>query len=161
MKHDPVNAGFERQIQASFGLPMTIKSVVAARLPVGPSAEATLLLSDKNHLFVLIDGRAKLTFGEVKKVVRRMNLAAAKFLPPRGDPDYFQRIAAAKFSEVFPGRRAVHESDLTFYKTLVPYNPALVQISEVVDGVVKQFDTDAVGHWRPALKFSYRRIETS
>jgi hypothetical protein len=34
-------------------------------------------------------------------------------------------------------------------------------ISEVKDGEVYQFDSDAIGNWRLAAKFTYRRIRTS
>jgi hypothetical protein len=47
---------------------------------------------------------------------------------------------------------------LHFYKTLAPYNPALVLISEVKNGEIYQFDSDAYGNWRVGARFSYRRI---
>ena len=70
-------------------------------------------------------------------------------------------IATRKFQEVFPGRRTVSEDDIAFYKTLVPYSPALVLIREVKTGTIYQYDSDASGGWRPHAKFSYRRIATS
>ena len=66
-----------------------------------------------------------------------------------------------KFNETFPGRIAVSDEDLYFYKTLAPYCPALAQISEVTSGVIKQYDSTAVGNWRPSVRFSYRRLQTS
>jgi hypothetical protein len=151
----------ERRVAAGFGLRVEVKSVIAASLPVAAGAIAVLFLTTKNQLFAFLVARGRLTKGEVTKIIRRMNLRAEHFLPPRAEPDYFQRVAEQKFQEVFPGRTAVRQEDLTFYETLVPYNPALVQIAEVVGGVVKQYDRDAVGGWRPALKFTYRRILTS
>ena len=150
----------EKAVRAEFGLNLNVKSQIA-RVPVSPSDVATVFLTDKGLLFALIDGRAKLTLGDVKKIITRMNLAAEEFWPPQKDPDYFRRRATEKFNEVFPGRGVVRDDDLAFYKTLAPYSPALVQIAEVRDGVIKQFDTDAVGHWRPSVKFAYRRIRTS
>ena len=41
------------------------------------------------------------------------------------------------------------------------YNPALVLISEVKNGEIYQFDSDAYGNWRVGARFSYRRIRTS
>jgi hypothetical protein len=74
---------------------------------------------------------------------------------------YFDQIGRSKFHEVFPGRKNINESDINFYRMLAPYNPALVLISEVKDGHVFQFDSDATTNWRVTAKFAYRRIRTS
>jgi len=37
----------------------------------------------------------------------------------------------------------------------------LVLISEVKNGEIYQFDSDAYGNWRVGARFSYRRIRTS
>ncbi len=153
----------ENHIHAAFGLRMQIKSVVA-KLPVSASAVATIFLTDKGLLFALIAARGSQSLGDVRKVLTRMNLRAEQFLPPtidgRSDAGYFDRLATTKFREVFPGREVTRDSDIDFYRTLVPYNPALVQIAEVTNGVIKQYDADAVGRWRPSVKFAYRRIRT-
>jgi len=155
----------EKQLLAMFGLRVEIKSTIAENIPVGASATATVFLSDKGLLYALITARGGQTLGEVRKILTRMNLKPEQFMPRsidgKADPDYFDRIATAKFREVFPGRTPKSDGDLNFYRTLAPYNPALVQIAEVQDGMIKQYDSDAVGHWRPGVKFAYRRIRTS
>ncbi|MCL2038249.1 hypothetical protein FWG95_04625 [Candidatus Saccharibacteria bacterium] len=156
--YDEVN--LENHLHAAFGLRVQIKSVVA-KIPVGASSAATVFLTDKGLLFALIAARGGQNFGDVKKILNRMNLRAEQFLPPRADANYFDRVATAKFREVFPGREPKNERDTAFYKTLASYNPALVQIAEVTGSVIKQYDSDAVGRWRPAVKFAYRRIRTS
>ena len=88
-----------------------------------------------------------------------MGLVAELYLPPKGQPAYFDDIGRDKFKRCFPGRSNPADSDLIYYRTLAPYNPALVQISEVKNGEVKQFDTDAKTNWRVATKFAYRRIK--
>ena len=97
----------------------------------------------------------------MKKIVSRMGLAAELYLPPKGRPQYFDEVGRAKFSEVFPGRSHISAEDIVFYRTLAPYNPALIQISEVKTGEIKQYDSDSAGNWRTAAKFAYRRIRTS
>ena len=151
----------EKNIYALFGLRVNIKSVIADKIPVGPSAGATVFLTDKGLLYTLIATHGGQNLGDVKRILARMNLKPEQFMPPRGEADYFDRIATTKFREVFPGRVPKHDGDLVFYRTLVAYNPALVQISEVTNNVIKQYDSDAVGHWRPNIKFTYRRIRTS
>jgi len=155
---DEVN--LQKLVQATFGLRVEIKSVVA-KVPAGAGTLATVFLSDKGLLFTLIVARGGQNLGDVKKILTRMNLKPEQFLPPHADAQYFDRIAEKKFQEVFPSRKATNDADLAFYRTLVPYNPALVQIAEVTNGVIKQYDSDAATHWRPGAKFAYRRIKTS
>ncbi len=151
----------EKYIKQAFGLTLEIKSTITERLPVGPGAIARVFLSNKGLLFALIVGQKNVTLGDIKKIVSRMNMRAEQYIPPHADPHYFDTVAKKKFSEVFPGRDNVKDSDLAFYRTLAPYNPALIQIAEVVDGTIKQYDRDAATSWRPSVKFAYRRIRTS
>lgn len=151
----------ERHITASFGVHGDIDSVVARRFPVGRSLEATLYLTKKKLLMLYIDGESPLLLSDVRKIVGRAGLQAEMYLPPKGRPHYFDEIGHQKFNEVFPGRKAIGEQDIAFYKTLAPYSPALVVIKEVKNGTIYQFDSDSRGGWRPRTKFSYRRIKTS
>jgi len=157
--YDELN--LEKHIQATFGLRVEVKSTIADKIPISASGNATVFLSNKGLLFALITSRGEQNLGDIKKILTRMNLKPEQFMPPRADADYFDRLATVKFREVYPGRKPTHKNDLTFYRTLAPYNPALIQISDVVNGVVKQYDSDAVGNWRPSVKFQYRRIRTS
>ena len=90
-----------------------------------------------------------------------MGLKAELFFPPKGQPDYFDAVGREKFREVFPGRGYISDSDIIFYRTLAPYNPGLVLISEVKNGEIYKYDSDAKNNWRLAAKFAYRRIKTS
>lgn len=155
------DVALERQIKAQFGVANEIDSVIARRMPVGRSVEATLFLTKKKQLLFYIDGESKQLFGDIRKIVSRAGLVAELYYPPKGRPQYFDEIGTQKFQEVFPGRKAVSDGDIAFYRTLAPYSPALVLIREVKGGTVYQFDSDATGGWRPHAKFSYRRIATS
>ena len=151
----------ERVIKDRFGVEADIRQPIVFNVPVSPMAEATLFLTTKKQLFFFVISKVKLSFGDVRKIVSNMGLKAEIYLPPKGRPDYFNEIGRSKFCEVFPGRKNVNEEELIFYKTLAPYNPALILISEVKDGHVYQFDSDSNTKWRPAAKFAYRRIKTS
>lgn len=151
----------ERIAKDRFGLPIDIDTVIVRQVPVSHVAEATVFLTKKKQLFVYVTAHSKLVLGDVKKIVTRMGLKAELFLPPKGETDYFDEIGRQKFREVFPGRGHITSQDLVFYRTLAPYNPALVQIHEVVDGEIRQFDTDSSSGWRIATRFAYRRIKTS
>jgi hypothetical protein len=151
----------ERIAKDTFGLKVEIDKVIVRQIPVSHTAEATVFLTTKKQLFVYVTAHSKMVLSDVKKVVTRMGLKPELFLPPRGEVDYFDEVGRRKFREVFPARSNPSAQDIIFYRTLAPYNPALVQIHEVTNGEIKQFDTDASSGWRVAAKFAYRRIKTS
>ena len=151
----------ERIAKEKFGLKVDIDKVIVRQIPVGHTAEATVFLTTKKQLFVYISAHSKLVLGDVKKITTRMGLQAELFLPPRGEVDYFDAVGRVKFRDVFPGRSSPSADDIMFYRTLAPYNPALVQVHEVKNGEIKQFDTDSSKGWRVAARFAYRRIKTS
>lgn len=155
------DVALERQMKSLFGIDCEVESVIARRIPVGRSVEATLLLTTKKQLFLFIHGQARLLFSDVKKIVARVGLVPELYMPPKGRPNYFDEIGTLKFQEIFPGRRVTNPQDIAFYKTLAPYSPALVLIREVKSGTIYQYDSDSNGDWRPHAKFSYRRIKTS
>lgn len=144
-----------------FGKKFDIKTVAARNIPTSHTTTGSVFLTTKNQLYVLIHGRAPITLGDVKKMVKRMGLEAEKFLPPAHQPNYFDDIAVQKFKAVYPGRYDISESDLRFYRLTAPYNPALVLVGAVTDGTIKQFDASDSSRWRVAAKYPYRRIKTS
>ena len=155
------DVALERIVHDTFGLTIDIDNVILRASDVSRTARATVLLSKKRQLLVYIEASSPLLLGDVKKIISRMGLKAELYMPPKGQPHYFDDIGRGKFSEVFPGRKVITDEDIVFYKTLAPYNPALVLISEVKKGEIYQFDADARGGWRVGAKFAYRRIRTS
>ncbi len=151
----------ERLIKEKFGLNLDIYQPIVFKVPISRTGNATLFLTAKKQLYLFIDGQSKFLFGDIKKIVARMGLKADVYFPPKGRPNYFDEVGKAKFHDVFPGRSNVSEDDILFYKTLAPYNPALILITEIKDGHVYQFDSDTNEGWRVATKFAYRRIRTS
>lgn len=151
----------EQVAKARFGLDIDVDSVIVRSVDVSRTAKATVFLTKKKQLFAYISGPSSLSLSDVQKILSRMGLKAELYLPPKGQTDYFDAVGRRKFLEVFPGRKDVANSDIVFYRTLAPYNPALVIIEEVKNGTIKQFDSDASGGWRVATKFAYRRIKTS
>lgn len=144
-----------------FGKRLDVQSVIVRDIPTTHTTTASVFLTTKNQLYALVQGRAPLTLGDVRKLVKRMGLEAEAYLPPAHRPKYFDEIAMEKFRAVYPGRHDISDADLRFYRLSAPYNPALVLISAVTDGTVKQFDPSDSSNWRTAAKFAYRRIKTS
>lgn len=151
----------ERSIKRGFGVDVDSNHVIVFKVPVGRSIYATLFLTAKKQLILYIEGQSKLTLGDVKKLVSRMGLKSEQYFPPKNNPDYFNEVGREKFHAVFPGRKNIGKDDIRFYRLLASYNPALVQINEVKDGHIYQFDSDATTNWRVATKFAYKRIKTS
>jgi hypothetical protein len=151
----------ERTIKEQFGVVADIAQVIVRQADVSPTAQATIMLTNKKQLLVYITGQSKLLLGDIKKIISRMGLKPELFVPPVGKPDYFDAAGRAKFRDVFPGRTHISDEDIIFYRTLASYNPALVLISEVKNGAIYRYDSDARGNWRVAAKFAYRRIKTS
>lgn len=151
----------ERLFKERFGFTADIDTVILSRADVSRTATATVVLTKKKQLLAYIEARSPLLLADIKKIISRMGLKAEMYLPPRGRPQYFDDVGRVKFAEVFPGRTQVTSEDLVFYRTLAPYNPALVLITEVKNGEIYQFDADARGQWRVGARFHYRRIRTS
>ena len=151
----------EKNVKSQFGIDLEVDSVIAREFPVSRTAEATLFLTKKKQLFLYIDAHSKLLLSDVRRIVSNIGLQADSYVPPHKRPNYFDEVGTAKFREIFPGRSHISAQDIAFYRTLAPYHPALVLISEVKDGRIYQFDTDTVGRWRAGSRFTYRRIRTS
>ncbi len=151
----------EQIAKKQFGVSLEIDQVIVRQVPVSRTTHATVFLTKKKQLYAYVNGQSKLVLGDVKKIVSRMGLKAELYIPPKGQPNYFDDIGREHVRAVFPGKSVITANDLVYYRTLAPYNPALVQVQEVLTGEIKQFDTDAAGDWRVAAKFAYRRIKTS
>ena len=151
----------ERICKERFGVDAEVAQLILHQVDVSRSATATVFLTKKKQLLVYVDGHSRLLLGDVKKIIARMGLKAELYFPPKGQPDYFDAIGREKFREVFPGRGHISDDDIIFYRTLAPYNPALVLINEVKNGEIYKYDSDAKNDWRLAVKFAYRRIKTS
>lgn len=151
----------EKLVHSQFGMVVDVDAVIARHIPVGRTAEATLFLTKKKQLLLYVTSHSKLLLTDIQKIVSRVGLKAETYMPPKGRPQYFDEIGMQKFREIFPGRGNISQQDIAFYRTLTPYSPALVLISEVKEGIVYQFDSDSRDNWRQHTKFAYRRIKTS
>lgn len=148
----------EKFIRDHFLVDIEIDKVIARDLPVGRAAEVFIFMTKKKRVYAFVSAEAKLLLGDIQKLLRKVGLRTGKVLPPGGEKDYFNDRALVKFLEVFPGRAYASDDDLRFYKTLIPYNPGLVEIEEIIGGEIKEFSPDTRGKWRLAKRFSYKRI---
>lgn len=151
----------EKLVRGHFGLDIDIERVVLPNAPTGRTTSATVFLTAKRQLYVVLSGEANFTLGDVRTIIRRMGMVADAYVPPKAEPGYFDRVAREKFLSVFPGRHNPTDADLRFYRLLAPYNPALVRIAEVESSVIRQFDPSDSSGWRTAIKFAYKVIKAT
>ncbi len=147
----------EELLAQRFGFKGAVARVLLRQAPVGNNELATLFFDKQKNLMVFIESSAKLKLGDVRKILGRMNIKPLAYAPPRGKPRYFDEVARRKFSAMFPGKRFNSGEDLFYYRTLVPYSPALVYVAEIKDGFIKTYDASAYGSWRLAGRIEYKR----
>lgn len=150
----------EEMVKLQFGVELEVKQMIARNIPTGYTSQASVVLTTKNKLYAVVGANGTLTLGDVRKIILRMGLKAEAYLPPKNRKNYFKDFALEKFKSVYPGRHDITDSDLTFYRLMSPYNPALASIDEITEGVIKQFDTDAASGWRAVIKAHYKQIKT-
>jgi hypothetical protein len=149
-------AKFERMLLTQFNYRGQVEKILLANAYVGSMASATVFIDAKGNLMTFIASKTRLKMAEVQKIISRMGMKGKIYLPPLGDTTYFNTIAREKFETTFPGKRVTHPDDLAYYRTLVPYNPALVVIGEVKGGVINVFDSEAANGWRPAVNVTFK-----
>lgn len=142
-----------------FGLKLEVGRMIVRDVPVSIVSSASVFLDTKKHLYAYISGQAPLVLGDIQKIIARMGLTAEEYLPPGDEPDYFNRIGTEKFREVFPSRTVTNpDYDLQYYRTLAPYNPALVRIARIKGGDIMGFVSESQD-WRKVAEYSYARIK--
>lgn len=147
----------EQAALRNFRQHIEIDSVIMREASVGGSTRATVFMSDRRRLYAYIESESGLLLADVKKIVSRMNLVAAEYLPPNDQAGYFDEIGKKEFIRVFPSRRPVSPGDIAYYRTLAPYSPALIEIARVKNGSVHAYDT-TLNKWVPTAAFSYSKI---
>jgi hypothetical protein len=155
-----IDLGFDKVLSGYFGFKAGVSRIVLSNVTVGPLTSATVFFDKNQGLYVFIATKSKLLLADVRKILSKMNLRPEAYLPPKGNTSYFDDAAKKKFLERFPGRANITSEDLVYYRTLVPYSPALVKVAEVKDGCVKIFDSDSRGNWRTGAKLNYFKIRS-
>ena len=95
----------EQLIKMRFGLAMDIDKVIVRQIPVSRTAQATVFLSKKKQLYVVVAAQSKQTLGDVKKIVSRMGLTAELYVPPGGQPAPLCALRGGDRDPLRPARR--------------------------------------------------------
>lgn len=150
------NEAIEKACKEQFGLSVDVAEVVARNFPVSTAARATLFKAKSGQVLLYIVSRGSQVFGDVQKMVLRMECEADVYYPPHGEAEYFDRVARDKFKALFPGKHILGEDDLRYYKALAPYSPALVKVAKV-KGEVRAYD-EQLKAWRKIKDYHYSKI---
>ena len=147
----------EEACNRNFDIDLKIQDVIVRGITTGVASQATLFKTAQNTHYLYVSSPSNMTFGDVRKIVQRMNLEAEQFLPPRGDNEYFRRIGVEKFKQMFPGKHLTSDEDIRYYQTLAKYNPALVRISRF-KGEINAY-TIATQQWRKVKDYAYAKMK--
>lgn len=150
-----IDIDLEKSLKSAFGFYDGVNKIVLRDVDVAPLTTATIFFDRNGKLYVFIESKTRKALSDIRKILSGMGLKAKAYLPPKSNSSYFDDLAIKKFLDVYPGRRNINADDLRFYRTLVPYNPALVQISQVKNGIIKVADSDSRSGWRNAAKLNY------
>lgn len=137
-----------------FGVNLGVTEIILDSAPSSQNSNTTLFKTANGTIYALCLSEKHLTLADVKVIIRQMGIQADSFLPPNADPDYFNRHGQRIFKSVFPAHRDGNADDISFYKTLAPYSPALVKVSKI-NGLVRKYNTNW-RQWQAALELSYQ-----
>lgn len=149
----------EKSCKETFGLNAEIKEVIARAVPAGIATRATVFTTTNGQAYLFVVSQGVQLLADVQKIVLRMQCEAQTFLPPYGEPEYFERIGREKFKIMFPGKPIISDEDLRYYKSLAPYNPGLVRLARV-KGELRGFDRESK-MWRKVKDYAYSTIKTN
>lgn len=147
----------ERACRTHFAYDFKIKHIIADNLETSKNSHGTVFKTTENEVYAYFTASTPLTFGDIKRIIRSMNLKAAVYLPPAGNHDYFKAYGQQAFQVSFPGRRITNDDNLSFYQSLAPYSPALVKIAEI-NGEIRGY-IPVMEAWYKAVDYTYRHIE--
>ena len=122
-----------------FNLKLDVDSFICDDIETGDNSYAVLFKSCGDVYALLVNNSEKpQTLADVQEILKNMGITVMAVLPPHGDKNYFYRQAMLKLEETYPAYRNLSMNEI--YLKYVEYNPALVRIAEIKDGVIRRFN---------------------
>lgn len=147
---ETINEHFLRKVEVS--------RMLVRDLQTGNTTHASIFRVKGGTIYALIRSVHSLTLGDVSRMLKNIGITPGEFVPPGSDPAYFDEKAIEKYKTVFPGKPIANGSpELRYYRTLVPYTPALVQV-ERIGGELREYDPLS-RQWQVVKRLSYARIQ--
>ncbi|HEX6461929.1 MAG TPA: hypothetical protein VFZ58_01505 [Candidatus Saccharimonadales bacterium] len=149
----------EASVRENFNRRIDITKMIVRDIQVGPASHASIFKIKGGGVYALIRSASEMTLGDVMKMARKMGIEAEECIPPAGVASYFDDKAIEKFKQVFPGKHITNNSeDLRYYRTLVPYTPALLSVARI-GGELLEFKPQT-REWQVIKRLSYAKIDT-
>lgn len=146
-------------IREEFARKLEITRMLVRDMQVSPVAHASVFRAKGGSVYVLIRSNNPMLLGDVMKIIRNMGAEADNFAPPSGVESYFTDHAIEKYRAVFPGKPVKNDAEeLRYYRTLVPYNPALVQLARI-RGELREYEPES-RRWNVVKRLTYSKINT-
>lgn len=144
-------------VQEEFSKKLEITRMLVREVQVSPTAHASVFRVKGGGVYVLIRSINTLSLGDVQKIVRNMGIEADSFIPPNGVEAYFTDKAMEKYKSVFPGKPIKNDAEeLRYYRTLVPYHPALIRVARI-SSEIREYDVQS-RQWNAVKRLSYSKI---
>lgn len=150
-------AQIERICKQSFNAELRVTGIIFDDIQSGKNSYTTIFQSDKHTLYALVESNDSLTLFDVKNIIKSIGIEAEEFLPPNGDETYFMRHGHKAFLNAYPGRKTESDQERMFYRTLSPYNPALVRIAKI-GGEIRRYNSMSP-RWQKVDEYSYMRMK--
>lgn len=143
----------EHTSRVHFRCDFKVKYVIVGDLETLKGARVTVFETTDHEVFAFCSSEEPLELGDVKRIIRGMGLNASHYLPPAQHHSYFINYGKLAFTTAFPGRHITSNDDLSFYESLAPYNPALIKIRAITDGIYGYIPV--LEQWYKAADFTY------
>lgn len=136
-----------------FKVNLCVTEIVFNDVSTGKYSRTTVFKDDREEVYALCLSDEPLVLADIRNIISSMGMKAQEYLPPDADYEYFSRNGRKIFESVFPDRKITNDQEITFYKTLAPYSPALVRISQI-HPEVREYN-DIRNQWQNSMQLSY------
>lgn len=142
-----------RLCRDAFHVNLPVSEVVFDDIETGPDAFCRLFRTTNGNLYALFTSAHDQTFRDVKQRAKHMGIRIKGYYFPYGDHDHFTNHGYHLFLQAYPGRRQWTLEEARYYRSLSPYQPALVRI-EAVDNELRRYN-EHDAQWHKVYDFHY------
>lgn len=128
-------AEIEHVCEETFRLSLRVSEVLFDNVTTELDSFTTVFRSEDGSLYALCQAGEGMRLADVRRIVKSMNMISDRYYAPFGNADYFDRLGMRIFQRAYPGRNSWTQDEAAYYRTLVPYSPALVKLAKVNEDV--------------------------
>ncbi len=114
-----------------FKVSVDVKSILFEDVPIAKGAFATIFSTPDHRVYALCTSNTSLSLRDIQQIIKSMGFKSKGYYAPHGDKDYFRRLGREIFRNAYPARIKWTAEEESYYQTLAPYSPALIQLGGV------------------------------